>query len=251
MRLAEIGLGAPQLSAVLLTHLHSDHITDLNDVITTRWVMSLEPAPLTHRRTDRHAGGRRTTSSRRSHLTSATASPTTTTSTTHRASTCSRSASGPIELAGRRDGPLRTDGPQAGGTEHRASVSTHAGAAVVAAGDTVPCARARRAVRRAPTHSSTPRSARTSSPTCRCSASGTHSTTTPHRKRPLAPHARAASSTLVLTHYVPPIPPGDPATTGGAGGRRTSAGASRSATTCTASRSDDADGQRRSSHVAG
>ncbi|MGA1050804.1 MAG: ribonuclease Z [Ilumatobacteraceae bacterium] len=47
MRLAASGLGAPALTAVLLTHLHSDHITDLNDVITTRWVMSLEPSPLT------------------------------------------------------------------------------------------------------------------------------------------------------------------------------------------------------------
>lgn len=47
MRLAALGLGAPDLTAVLLTHLHSDHITDLNDVITTRWVMTFEPAPLT------------------------------------------------------------------------------------------------------------------------------------------------------------------------------------------------------------
>jgi ribonuclease Z len=47
MRLAALGLGAPNLSAVLLTHLHSDHLTDLNDVITTRWVMTFEPAPLT------------------------------------------------------------------------------------------------------------------------------------------------------------------------------------------------------------
>lgn len=47
MRLAASGLGAPNLSAVLITHLHSDHITDLNDVITTRWVMTFEPTPLT------------------------------------------------------------------------------------------------------------------------------------------------------------------------------------------------------------
>ena len=47
MRLAALGLGAAHLSAVLLTHLHSDHITDLNDVITTRWVMTLVPTPLT------------------------------------------------------------------------------------------------------------------------------------------------------------------------------------------------------------
>jgi len=47
MRLAAAGLGAPNLTAVLLTHLHSDHITDLNDVITTRWVMTFVPTPLT------------------------------------------------------------------------------------------------------------------------------------------------------------------------------------------------------------
>jgi len=34
------------LSAVLLTHLHSDHITDLNDIVTTHWVMSAAPVTL-------------------------------------------------------------------------------------------------------------------------------------------------------------------------------------------------------------
>ena len=47
MRLAGAMVGVGQLRAVLLTHLHSDHITDLNDVITTRWVMTFEPTPLT------------------------------------------------------------------------------------------------------------------------------------------------------------------------------------------------------------
>ncbi len=47
MRLAAAGLGAGQLTGVLLTHLHSDHITDLNDVITSRWVMTFSPTPLT------------------------------------------------------------------------------------------------------------------------------------------------------------------------------------------------------------
>ena len=46
MRLAAAGSGPAQLRAVLLTHLHSDHITDLNDVITTRWIMTFEPSPL-------------------------------------------------------------------------------------------------------------------------------------------------------------------------------------------------------------
>ncbi len=47
MRLAAAGAFPGMLGAVLLTHLHSDHLTDLNDVITTRWVMSPVPNPLT------------------------------------------------------------------------------------------------------------------------------------------------------------------------------------------------------------
>jgi len=39
--------GAAAFRAVFLTHLHSDHTTDLNDVITTRWAMSFTPTPLT------------------------------------------------------------------------------------------------------------------------------------------------------------------------------------------------------------
>jgi ribonuclease Z len=46
MRLAGEGVMPIGLDAVLLTHLHSDHITDLNDVITTRWVMSPVRLPL-------------------------------------------------------------------------------------------------------------------------------------------------------------------------------------------------------------
>ena len=34
------------LERVLLTHLHSDHVCDLNDVVTTQWVMTREPTPL-------------------------------------------------------------------------------------------------------------------------------------------------------------------------------------------------------------
>jgi len=46
MRTAGVGVGANQLRATLITHLHSDHITDLTDVITTRWVTSFAPLPL-------------------------------------------------------------------------------------------------------------------------------------------------------------------------------------------------------------
>ena len=46
MRLAGAGLLPQMLSAVLVTHLHSDHLTDLNDVITMHWVMNPQPVTL-------------------------------------------------------------------------------------------------------------------------------------------------------------------------------------------------------------
>ena len=46
MRLAAAGAFPMMLDAVFVTHLHSDHITDLGDVITTNWVMSPVPRTL-------------------------------------------------------------------------------------------------------------------------------------------------------------------------------------------------------------
>jgi ribonuclease Z len=46
MRLAAAGVAPQSIGAVLITHLHSDHISDLNDVITSHWIMSPSPAPL-------------------------------------------------------------------------------------------------------------------------------------------------------------------------------------------------------------
>jgi ribonuclease Z len=46
LRLAAAGVAPQALSAILLTHMHSDHICDLNDVITSHWVMSAGPTPL-------------------------------------------------------------------------------------------------------------------------------------------------------------------------------------------------------------
>ena len=43
MRMTAAGVFPPFLSAVLLTHLHSDHISDLNDIVTSRWIMSPQP----------------------------------------------------------------------------------------------------------------------------------------------------------------------------------------------------------------
>jgi ribonuclease Z len=47
-RMTAVGVGANALTALLLTHLHSDHIADLGDLIITRWVTTFEPnaAPL-------------------------------------------------------------------------------------------------------------------------------------------------------------------------------------------------------------
>lgn len=46
MRLMGAGVPVPFIGTVLITHLHSDHITDLNDIMTTRWIMSPEAMPL-------------------------------------------------------------------------------------------------------------------------------------------------------------------------------------------------------------
>ncbi len=44
-RLTAAGSGANGLTALLLTHLHSDHIADLGDVLITRWVTTFTPDP--------------------------------------------------------------------------------------------------------------------------------------------------------------------------------------------------------------
>ncbi|HUC58934.1 MAG TPA: MBL fold metallo-hydrolase [Streptosporangiaceae bacterium] len=46
MRLVAAGSGPVQVERLLLTHLHSDHITDLNDLLTMNWTMSQAPRPL-------------------------------------------------------------------------------------------------------------------------------------------------------------------------------------------------------------
>ncbi len=46
MRLAGAGAPPQALSAVLITHMHSDHISDLNDIVTTHWIMNPSPRPL-------------------------------------------------------------------------------------------------------------------------------------------------------------------------------------------------------------
>jgi len=44
-RAAAVGVGAAGLSVLLLTHLHSDHIGDLGDLLITRWISTFAPDP--------------------------------------------------------------------------------------------------------------------------------------------------------------------------------------------------------------
>ncbi|OSC37209.1 ribonuclease Z [Mycobacterium decipiens] len=44
-RAAAVGVMANALTALLVTHLHSDHIADLGDVLITRWVSTFRPDP--------------------------------------------------------------------------------------------------------------------------------------------------------------------------------------------------------------
>jgi ribonuclease Z len=46
IRLVAAGVGPVAIEQLLVTHLHSDHVTDVNDVITTRWISGFPPAPL-------------------------------------------------------------------------------------------------------------------------------------------------------------------------------------------------------------
>jgi ribonuclease Z len=46
MRVAAVPVLPLSFKAVLFTHLHGDHTSDFNDVVTMRWIMSPEPNPL-------------------------------------------------------------------------------------------------------------------------------------------------------------------------------------------------------------
>ena len=137
MRLAGAGVAAVQLSGVLLTHLHSDHLTDLSDVITTRWVMSFEPTPLT-------IVGPPGTREVVDHLLAA-LGPDIGYRIAHHADLPYRP---PVEVVEVADGPVDLPGEAVitcAPTDHKPvhpSVGfrfDHGGASVVVAGDTMPC----------------------------------------------------------------------------------------------------------------
>jgi ribonuclease Z len=138
-RLTAAGTGANALTALLLTHLHSDHIADLGDVIITRWVSTFapDPAPLPIIGPPGTAEVVENTLKafgfdigyRIAHHADLNSPP-------------------PVEVFEYTDGPVwDRDGVQirVAPTDHRPVAPTigfrveHAGASVVLAGDTVPC----------------------------------------------------------------------------------------------------------------
>ena len=46
MRLRGANVGPAQVHTQFITHLHSDHVTDFNDLVTMHWAMNLEPKTL-------------------------------------------------------------------------------------------------------------------------------------------------------------------------------------------------------------
>ena len=202
MRAAAAGVGAAGVSALLLTHLHSDHITDLSDVITTRWVTTIGPNPLPI------IGPPGTGAVVEATL--AALAPDISYRVHHHADITEppivevrEYTSGVVWDAG---GVRITAAP----TDHRPVEPTvafrveHAGASVVLAGDTVPCATLDELARGADAmvHTVIRKDLVELMPAQRIrDILDYHSTV----QQAAATAARAGVGTLVLTHYVPPL----------------------------------------------
>ena len=205
-RMAAIGVGASGLTALLLTHLHSDHIADLGDLLITRWLTTFtdqvplpiigppgtaEVVDLTLQAFGRDIGYRI------AHHADLTAPP-------------------GVEVREVTDGPgwdregvSITVAP----TDHRPVAPTigfrveHQGASVVLAGDTVPCdgLDALAAGAGALVHTAIRRDLVEALPVQRIrDICDYHSSV----QQAAATAARAGVGILVLTHYVPAIAPG-------------------------------------------
>ncbi len=205
MRLAALGLGAPNLTAVLITHLHSDHITDLNDVITTRWVMTFEPTPLT-------IVGPVGTRAVVDHIL-ASLSPDIAYRIAHHEDLDHQPPVTVVEVA---DGELDLGGAvrvTCAPTDHKPVEPSvgfrfdHDGAGVVVAGDTVPCQTLDGLCRGADAlvHTVIRKDIIANVPLQRMQDTLDYHSS-PEEAAQTA--ARAGLSTLVMTHYVPPVPPG-------------------------------------------
>ena len=206
-RAAAAGVGAAGLSALLLTHLHSDHIAELGDLVITRWVTNFapDPAPLpiigppgtaeTVEATLKAFG--HDIDYRIAHHADLNAPP-------------------PIEVHEYTEGPVwDRDGVtiRVVSTDHRPVAPTigfrieFGGASVVLAGDTVPCASLDELAAGADAlvHTAIRKDILIHVPQQRVKdVCDYHSSV----QEAAATAARAGVGTLVLTHYVPAIAPG-------------------------------------------
>ncbi|HXA90073.1 MAG TPA: ribonuclease Z [Mycobacterium sp.] len=206
-RAAAAGVGAAGLSALLLTHLHSDHIAELGDLVITRWVTNFapDPAPLpiigppgtaeTVAATLKAFG--HDIDYRIAHHADLNAPP-------------------PIEVHEYTEGPVwDRDGVtiRVAPTDHRPVAPTigfrieFGGASVVLAGDTVPCAGLDELAGGADAlvHTAIRKDILIHVPQQRVKdVCDYHSSV----QEAAATAARAGVGTLVLTHYVPAIAPG-------------------------------------------
>ena len=205
MRAAAAGVGAAGISALLLTHLHSDHITDLSDVITTRWVTTLGPNPLP---VIGPPGTRALVDA-----TLAMLAPDISYRIGHHADI----TEGPrVEVHEHVEGLVWNTGGvrvTVAPTDHRpveptiAIRVTHGHASVVLAGDTVPCATLDELAQGANVlvHTAIRKDLVEQMPAQRIrDILDYHSSV----EQAAATAARAGVDTLVLTHYVPPLVPG-------------------------------------------
>ncbi|MCV7215512.1 ribonuclease Z [Mycobacterium crocinum] len=205
MRAAAAGVGAANITALLLTHLHSDHITDLSDVITTRWVTTFVPTPLpiigppgTRAVVDATLAALAPDISYRIH---------------HHADITEPPS---VQVYEYTDGQVWDDAGvriTAAPTDHRPVEPTlgfrveHDGASVVLAGDTVPCAGLDELAKgaNALVHTVIRADLVQQMPLQRIrDILDYHSSV----EQAAATAARAGVGTLVLTHYVPPLVPG-------------------------------------------
>lgn len=213
LRLTAAGVFPPFVSAVLLTHLHSDHISDLNDIVTSRWIMSPNP---TVTRIFGPVGTARMVDGLRTML-----SPDEQYRLDHHADL----RSGPgmqIEVTEVSPGDTFRIGEVAvrvGRTDHRPVAPTvgyrfeSAGKVAALAGDTVPCAELDDLCRDADIYVQTvlrPDLVEAMKALLPAQAPRLHDILDYHSSVADAGRtaARAGAKTLVLTHYVPAMQPG-------------------------------------------